>query len=1478
MRRFDLFVLALALSSALSTQHSALLRAQVITTIAGGQWVFRGDGGLAVKASLGNLYDVASDANGNLYTADYYNNVVVRISPGGVLTVIAGNGIEGFSGDGGPATSASFSYPRAVAVDSAGNVFVADEGSTRVRRVSRDGIVVTVAGGGGSFGDGIPATKANLNSEKALAVDGAGNLYIGVYTTVYRVSPEGIITTFAGTGYGGFSGDGGPATQAQMGASSGLLFNGGNLYIATYGRIRKVGPDGRISTIAGNGNTGFSGDGGPALSASMTPLGLAMDANGNLFFSNFGSHRIRKIDRAGIVSTVAGTGKHGFSGDDGPALKASFAYPWGLAIGPSGDLFVADNENDRLRRITSDGRVVTVAGNGGFKFSGDGGPAAFASLNGPSGLAMDRQGNLFAAEVLNSRVRKIDPRGLITTVAGNGLTVGGGEGDGGPATSAPLGLNVIYSGIAVDAWGNVYFSELFFVRKINPNGILSTVAGSLPALALGDGGPATQALVDARGLTVDGAGSLFIADKARIRKVNAAGIISTVAGNGIYGDSGDGGPATAARLGPKHLALDPAGNLYVSTGNFVRRVTPGGTISTVAGNGYYGFSGDGGPPTSAAFSDPEGIAIDFAGRIYIADFDCNRVRVIENGVVRTVAGNGRQEFSGDGGAATEAGLPRPDGIAVDGQGNLFITDHRADRIRKVLAAAPAFAAAPASLTFSATTGSAAVTPQLAAVTSAVSGLAWAASTSAPWLGVAPASGTAPGLISVGVTVSNLSPGAYRGTVTVQAPLAANPIQTIAVELTVLAPGDAKPTVDTPSLTFETTAAAGNPPAKTLRISNAGSGSLQWTARPQTLSGGNWLTLSSTSGTASSAAPAAVYVSARAAGLSPGVYSGLITIESPSSTQPQTVAVDLLISQVTQTISLSQTALRFTAVEGEATAPQKFGIVNTGQGVMNWTARAETVNGGSWLSVSPAGGQSEAGSVIVSQAEAAANTRGLPRGTYAGFIRVDAPGANNSPRLVTVVLTVLPAGSKTGTRLSPSGLIFTARAGGGSPSSQLVNLTTSNPGQVSAAGQPFTINGGDWLKVLPTNLAVSASDPRSIVVQPVLEKPDRSLLGAGEYRASLTFMFDDGSPAQAVDIYFLVVGSTVSASAFSEAAAAGCTAKKLIAVERSLGPNFTAQVGAASGLEVQVADDCGNMATDATVVANLSNGDAPVSLSYLRDGIYTGTWRPGKAGPAVTVTLRSSLGSLPSVEILRQGKVEEGAKTAAVFPGGVVHAASFTPNGALAPGSIISVFGANLASTSAGASSLPLPKTLAGASLQVGGYEVPLFYSSGGQINAQLPFELPPNSRPQLIVKGADFVTVPETITVAAARPGVFTTTQDGKGQGVIMDVNNRLVDASNPAKAGDVVVVYCTGLGTTNPAVRSGEAAPASPLARVVTPVTVTIGGQPATVQYAGLTPGFAGLYQVNVQVPSGVTPGASVPLVISQDGVPSNTVALAIQ
>jgi uncharacterized protein (TIGR03437 family) len=340
----------------------------------------------------------------------------------------------------------------------------------------------------------------------------------------------------------------------------------------------------------------------------------------------------------------------------------------------------------------------------------------------------------------------------------------------------------------------------------------------------------------------------------------------------------------------------------------------------------------------------------------------------------------------------------------------------------------------------------------------------------------------------------------------------------------------------------------------------------------------------------------------------------------------------------------------------------------------------------------------------------------------------------------------------------------------------------------------------------------------------------------------------------------------------------CVPKKLYAMLRTTVGGFSSPAGWPTPMEVQVVDDCGTSVSSATVVAAFSTGEPVLVLTSLRNGIYTGTWRPIKAAADVTITVRAELAPLAAAEIRARGGVPENARAPALYSGGIVHAASFAPASPLAPGGIVSVFGRNLATGALGAANLPLPTSLAGATLTVAGIDVPLFYSSADQINAQLPFELAPNSRHQAVVKISDAITVPETITVATARPGIFTTTQDGKGQGVIMDVANRLVDSANPAKAGDIVVIYCTGLGATNPAVRSGEAAPASPLAKVVTPVSVTIGGQPAAVQYAGLTPGYVGLYQVNVQIPSGVPPGPSVPLVITQDGVPSNAVTLVIQ
>jgi uncharacterized protein (TIGR03437 family) len=1481
--RFSRAVLWVLLLSA------APLRGQdIITTVAGSTWVFRGDGGPATSAPLGNMQGVAVDAAGNVYACDEANNLVVKISASGILTTVAGNGMAGFSGDGGPATSASLRHPYGVAVDAAGSLYIADFGNHRIRKVSTFGIISTVAGDGtqGFSGDGGPATSASFSEPEAVAVDAAGNLYIAdrLNNRVRKVNPSGIISTVAGSGAEGFSGDGGPATSASLYRPEGVAVDAaGSLYIADAfnARIRKVSPSGIISTVAGNGAQRFSGDGGSATSASLYfPHGVAVDAAGNLYITDHVNKRIRRVSPSGILTTVAGGGSG--LGDGGPATSASLWAPIGVAVDPAGNLYIADYWNYRIRKVNPSGMISTVAGNGAYKFAGDGGPATSASFWQPYGVAVDAVGNLYVADRGNSRIRKVSPSGIISTVAGNGI--GGYSGDGGPATSASL---FDPRGVAVDAAGNLYVADSGNqrIRKVSPSGTISTAAGGGHSDP-GDGGPATSAWLGwPEGVAVDAAGNLYIADvnSYRIRNVSPSGIINTVAGNGAWGLSGDGGPATSAQVSqPRGVAVDAAGNLYIADfGNRrVRKVSPSGIISTAAGGGS--GLGDGGPATSASLAWPSGVAVDAADNLYIADWGSSRIRrVSPSGIISTVAGGGSAS-PGDGGPATNAALGGTWGVAVDAVGNLFIADMSDDRIRKVLTTPPVFSVAPAALKFSAPSGTAAVGAQQVAVSGAVTGLAWSAQasteTGGSWLSISPAAGTMPTAIAVSVDASSLAAGTYRGTITVTAPLAAQPKQTVSVELTVTAAPKPQLALEPGSLTFEAQAGGDNPAAQTLRISNVGTGTLAWTAEWHSLQAVQWLSVSPASGSASAGSPASVQLKVTAGALAAGVYSGSIRVESSATGDAVIVPVTLLISRVTQTILVSQSGLLFTGVQGADSAPsQSFGILNTGQGVMNWTVRSETLSGGSWLRVSPSSGRSDASSLEVPLVEVSVSVAGLRAGQYSGLIRVEATGANNSPQYVSVDLTVLPPGSNPGVLVRPTGLIFAARAGTSSPGSQTVRLATAAPGSVGTVGGLLTYDGGNWLQALPTNLVLSPADPRNIVIQPGLGS-----LAAGIYRAALTLLFNDNSPCQSVNVLFLVVGAGARAASWSAGSETdgACAPGRLHAVHRTLGNSFSAPVSWPSPIEVQVMDDCGTAVANATVVASFTNGDPPLALTSLRNGTYMGTWRPVNTATQAVVTVRASLPPLTPVEIQARGAVGANAAAPALNSGGIVNGASFAPAAPLAPGSIISVFGANLAATSAGAASLPLPKTLAGASLQVGGLDVPLFYSSGGQVNAQLPFELALNARPQLIVKGASFVTVPETITVAAARPGIFTTTQDGKGQGVIMDVANRLVDSANPAKAGDVVVVYCTGLGATNPAVRSGEAAPAppSPLAKVVMPVTVTIGGQPATVQFAGLTPGFAGLYQVNVQIPAGVTPATSVPLVISQDSVPSNTVTLAVR
>jgi sugar lactone lactonase YvrE len=694
-----------------------------IATLAGGG----ANSAVATRAVIVEPSCVAVDKFGNTFVASRVMNQVFKADSAGNFTVVAGNGTGGFGGDGGPATSASLSYPLGVAVDSAGNLYIADEANQRIRRVDTSGTITTVAGNGtgGYNGDNIAATSAELYYPTGVAVDSAGNLFIADSSNyvVRRVDAStGFITTVAGNGHSGFSGDNGPATNASLALPSGVAVDGaGNLFIADMwnSRIRRVDATTRIITTFAGGGTDGLGDGGLATSASLAlPSGVALDGSGNLFIADWLSERIRRVDAvAGTISTVAGNGTAGFSGDGGPATSASLNQAYGVAVDGSGNLFIGDTDNNRIRRVdAATGTISTAAGSGS---DGDGGPATSALLVAPSGIVADAAGNLFIADTSNSRIRRVDATtGAISTVAGNGAQAF--SGDGGPATSASLGDP---SGVAVDGSGNLFIADTNNnrIRKVAA-GVITTVAGNGAQGSSGDGGPATIASFHGvYGVAVDGSGNLFIADRwnNRIRRVDAStGNITTVAGNGTASFGGDGGPATSATLNQAYgVAVDSSGNVFIADygNNRIRVVNmqataikvagvtiPAGDIATVAGNGSVGLSGDGGSATSASLCAPDSVAVDGSGNLFVAD-SCNYVvRRVDavTGIITTVAGNGAYGFTGDGGPATTASLSFPYGVAVEAGGNLFIADTYNNRIREVLLA-PAVTLSTASLSFSA---------------------------------------------------------------------------------------------------------------------------------------------------------------------------------------------------------------------------------------------------------------------------------------------------------------------------------------------------------------------------------------------------------------------------------------------------------------------------------------------------------------------------------------------------------------------------------------------------------------------------------------------------------------------------------------------------------------------------------------------------------------------------------------------------------
>jgi sugar lactone lactonase YvrE len=693
--------------------------------------------GIGTNALFNFPHHLSIDVLGTMYVADKNNNRIRKVTPDGVVTTLAGDGTAGF-------TISSFNNPQGITVDRLRNAYVADTGNHSIRRITNvytlpenNGVVTTIAGSGTpaiTDGSGI---GANFNAPRGLDIDQEGNVFVADTgnNRIRKITPAGVVTIYAGQATAGFLDSTGTNARfnAPWGIAVDLLGNvwvgdsanhrvrqidryltvssrgtgsttfssdnlntpqqitvsrSGNVFVADVNnhRIRSFTPGvGGFGVIAGNG-TVSSVDGFRTTATFNRPEGVAIASDGTMYVAEYGTHRIRRITPGGYVSTFAGT-TQGFL--DGVGTNARFNFPRGIAVGPDDTIYVADESNHRIRKITPSGVVTTLAGTtSGFQ----NGVGTNARFNFPVGIAVDPLGNLYIGDRSNNRIRKIGGtaaqlppnQAIVTTIAGS-TTEGFQNGVGSSA------LFYYPRGIALGPDGNLYVADASnnAIRRVTPAGVVTTFAGQITAGFTN--GTGTNARFNFPWMiTVDSAGNVYVGDETNncIRKITPLGVVSTFVG-GTFGYA-DGVGVNARFRYIYSLIADSEGNLWVcdDTNHCIRKVTPAGVVSTFAGignaasgdvtNGYVDGTG-----TNARFYYPEGIAMNSKMDFYVLDHYNYRIRKITpDGVVTTFAGNGNNA-SVDGvgtNASFGGGITF---ITIDVSDNMYITERDTNRIRKI---------------------------------------------------------------------------------------------------------------------------------------------------------------------------------------------------------------------------------------------------------------------------------------------------------------------------------------------------------------------------------------------------------------------------------------------------------------------------------------------------------------------------------------------------------------------------------------------------------------------------------------------------------------------------------------------------------------------------------------------------------------------------------------------------------------------------
>jgi sugar lactone lactonase YvrE len=953
-----------------------------ITTFAGPVEPSGAIDGTGSAARFYNPKGVAVDAVGNVYVADTDNSTIRKVTPAGVVTTLAGLAGNAGSVDG-AGSAARFYNPRGVAVDAAGNVYVADTFNQTIRKVTPAGVVTTLAGlawnAGSTDGTG---SAARFYNPGAVAVDAAGNVYVSEDNhTIRKITPAGVVTTLAGLAGNSGSTDGTGSAARFKNPRAVAVDAGGNVYVGDYFNhtIRKITPAGVVTTMAGlAGNLG-STDGTGSAARFQHPDGVAVDAAGNVYVADTTNHTIRKITPASVVTTLAGLAGN-IGNVDGTGSAARFNYPRAVAVDVGGNVYVVDAASHTIRKVTPAGVVTTLAGSAGGIGSTDGTGDA-ARFSSPNGVAVDAGGNVYVGDHVNHTIRKISPAGVVTTLAGLAGNAGSTDGTG---SAARFNLP---RGVAVDAVGNVYVADYFSstIRKITPAGVVTTLAGSPGNTGSVDGAGSVARFCYPRGVAVDTGGNVYVADSANhtIRKITPAGAVTTLAGLAGNIGSGDGTGSAAQFSHPDDVAVDAVGNVYVAdTGNsMVRKITPAGMVTKLAGLAGSSGSTDG-TGNAARFYSPRGVGADAVGNVYVADTYNHTIRKISPaGVVTTLAGSAVNAGSTDG-TGSAARFYQPRGVAIDAVGNVYVADTENHAIRKGVGNLDDQA------TIDQVAG--AIDEQRQLDTSPQTAVSW------QWSVIRRPAGS---------TVD-------FSAATVRNPPFTPDVADLFVFRLVATDASGKVSITTVSLTATNNAI----PVADAVVDSPGS----------TVDVGTLVTLSGSASYDPDSSPdggALTYSWAQTAGSGVSldqpddihpqftptvadVYTFKLTVndggdDSTDASSPDntvTVTVNAVVPPVPPTIVLDPIALLPSCVQGNDASFQSFTISNSGSNTLNYAIADDAV----WLFCSVVSGDAttETDSVIV-----AYDTNGLAVGTYLATITISDGAATNNPQTIDVTLTV-----------------------------------------------------------------------------------------------------------------------------------------------------------------------------------------------------------------------------------------------------------------------------------------------------------------------------------------------------------------------------------------------------------------------------------------------------------------------------------------